>query len=292
MAIKKIAVVGAGIMGNGIAQVAASAGYEITLQSRRQETLDKAQASIKNSLGRMVKSGRIEESKADEIAGGIKTTQSVEEAVSGADFVIESVAENLELKQDLFAEMDKIAPAHTILATNTSQLSVTAVGSKTGRQDKIVGCHWFNPPPVMKLVEIVRAGQTSDETLEATVELCQSFGKETIVCKDTPGFVVNRLLLVQRAEALRMLNEGVASVEDIDRAIELGLNHPVGPFKLADMTGLDTATTNLTYISQALGDRFAPTEVIKNLVETGTLGRKTGRGFYDYASGQAAPIKD
>jgi 3-hydroxybutyryl-CoA dehydrogenase len=292
MAIKKIAIVGAGIMGNGIAQVAATAGYEVTLRSRGQATLDKAQASIKNSLARMVKSGRIEEAKADEIAKGIKTTQSLEEAISGADFVIESIAENLELKQDLFAEMDKICPPHTILASNTSQLSVTAVGSKTGRQDKIVGCHWFNPPPVMKLVEIVRAGKTSDETLQATVELCQAFGKETIVCKDTPGFVVNRLLLVQRAEALRMLDEGVASAEDIDRAIELGLNHPVGPFKLADMTGLDTALSNLTYISQSLGAWFQPTNVIKKLVEKGTLGRKTGRGFYDYSSGQPTPIKD
>jgi 3-hydroxybutyryl-CoA dehydrogenase len=292
MAIKKIAIVGAGIMGNGIAQVAATAGYEVTLRSRGQATLDKAQASIKNSLARMVKSGRIEEAKADEIAKGIKTTQSLEEAISGADFVIESIAENLELKQDLFAEMDKICPPHTILASNTSQLSVTAVGSKTGRQDKVVGCHWFNPPPVMKLVEIVRAGKTSDETLQATVELCQAFGKETIVCKDTPGFVVNRLLLVQRAEALRMLDEGVASAEDIDRAIELGLNHPVGPFKLADMTGLDTALSNLTYISQSLGAWFQPTNVIKKLVEKGTLGRKTGRGFYDYSSGQPTPIKD
>jgi 3-hydroxybutyryl-CoA dehydrogenase len=292
MAIKTIAIVGAGIMGNGIAQVAATAGYEVTLRSRGQATLDKAQASIKNSLARMVKSGRIEEAKADEIAKGIKTTQSLEEAISGADFVIESIAENLELKQDLFAEMDKICPPHTILASNTSQLSVTAVGSKTGRQDKIVGCHWFNPPPVMKLVEIVRAGKTSDETLQATVQLCQAFGKETIVCKDTPGFVVNRLLLVQRAEALRMLDEGVASAEDIDRAIELGLNHPVGPFKLADMTGLDTALSNLTYISQSLGAWFQPTNVIKKLVEKGTLGRKTGRGFYDYSSGQPTPIKD
>jgi 3-hydroxybutyryl-CoA dehydrogenase len=292
MAIKKIAIVGAGIMGNGIAQVAATAGYEVTLRSRGQATLDKAQASIKNSLARMVKSGRIEEAKADEIAKGIKTTQSLEEAISGADFVIESIAENLELKQDLFAEMDKICPPHTILASNTSQLSVTAVGSKTGRQDKVVGCHWFNPPPVMKLVEIVRAGKTSDETLQATVQLCQAFGKETIVCKDTPGFVVNRLLLVQRAEALRMLDEGVASAEDIDRAIELGLNHPVGPFKLADMTGLDTALSNLTYISQSLGAWFQPTNVIKKLVEKGTLGRKTGRGFYDYSSGQPTPIKD
>lgn len=292
MAIKKIAVVGAGIMGNGIAQVAATAGYEVTLRSRGQATLDKAQASIKNSLARMVKSGRIEEAKADEIAGGIKTTQSLEEAISNADFVIESIAENLELKQDLFAEMDKICPPHTILASNTSQLSVTGVGAKTGRQDKIVGCHWFNPPPVMKLVEVVRAAKTSDETLKATVELCQAFGKETIVCKDTPGFVVNRLLLVQRAEALRMLDEGVATAEDVDRAIELGLNHPVGPFKLADMTGLDTALSNLTYISQSLGAWFQPTDVIKKLVEKGTLGRKTGRGFYDYSSGQPTPIKD
>jgi 3-hydroxybutyryl-CoA dehydrogenase len=292
MAIERIAVIGAGIMGNGIAQVAASSGYKVTLRSREQATLDKALASIRNSLGRLVKSGRLEEAKADEIAASIKVTTSVEEAAADADYVFESVPEIMDLKQDLFVELDRVCKPHTILSTNTSQLSVGAIGSKTKRQDKVIGAHWFNPPAVMKLIEVVRAQHTSDETVQATLDLCRSFGKETAVCKDTQGFIVNRLLLAQRAEACRMLEEGVATVEEIDRAIELGLNHPMGPFKLADFAGLDTATRNLEGMTQAYGQCFAPAPAIKKLVEAGHLGRKNGRGFYDYSSGQPQPVKD
>src|SRR5712692_1530672 len=222
-------------MGNGIAQVAATAGYHVVMRARHQETLDKGIESIRGSLARMVKSGRIEQDKADQIVGGIRTTSSLEDAVSDADFVFESVPELLDVKQELFADLDRLCPPHTILSTNTSQLSVTAVGSTTKRPDKIIGAHWFNPPAVMKLIEVIRAEGTSDETVQAMLELCRSFGKETAVCKDTQGFIVNRLLLVQRAEACRMLEEGVATAEEIDRAIELGLNHPMGPFKLAEL---------------------------------------------------------
>jgi len=290
MAIKRIAVLGSGIMGNGIAQVAASAGYDVVMRSRQQETLDKGMQSIRNSLARLVKSSRIDQAKADQIAGSIKTMTSLDEAVSDVDFVFESVPELMDVKQELFEQLDRLCPPHAILSTNTSQLSVTAVGSKTKRQDKVIGAHWFNPPAVMKLIEVIRATNTSEETLKATVELCRSFGKETAVCKDTQGFIVNRLLLVQRAEACRMLEEGVAAAEEIDRAIELGLNHPMGPFKLADFAGLDTATRNLEGMTQAYGTCFKPSPAILKLVEEGQLGRKTGRGFYDYSSGEPKPV--
>jgi 3-hydroxybutyryl-CoA dehydrogenase len=290
--IKRIAVLGSGIMGNGIAQVAATAGYDVVMRSRHQETLDKGIQSIRGSLARMVKSERITQEKADQVVAGIRTTTSLEEAVKDADFVVESIPEILDMKQELFEELDRHCPPHTILSTNTSQLSVTAVGSRAKRQDKIVGAHWFNPPPVMRLIEVIRAGGTSDETVQTTVELCRSFGKETAVCKDTQGFIVNRLLLIQRAEACRMLEEGVATAEDIDRAIELGLNHPMGPFKLADFAGLDTATRNLEGMTQAYGDCFKPSSAILKLVEQGHLGRKSGRGFYDYSTGQPVPVKD
>jgi 3-hydroxybutyryl-CoA dehydrogenase len=286
MAVRKIAVIGAGLMGSGIAQVCASSGYETTMRDVEQGFIDRGMEGIRGSLARFVKSGRMEQARADEIAGGIRTTTSLQEAVSSADYVFEAVPEILELKQELFVELDKFAPAHAILASNTSQLSITSVGARTKRQDKVIGAHWFNPAPVMKLIELIRALDTSDETLDTTVELCRSFGKETVVCrKDAQGFIVNRMLLAQRAEAYRMLEEGIATVEELDRAIELGLNHPMGPFRLADLTGLDTGLHNLGYMADAYGERFLPTATIRNLVNAGHLGRKTGRGWYDYAEG-------
>lgn len=270
-------------MGSGIAQVVASSGLQVTMRDVEQAFIDRGLEGIRNSLARFVKSGRMEQARADEIAAGIRTTTSVEEAVADADYVFEAVPEILELKQELFIELDRLCPPETILATNTSQLSVTSIGAKTKRQDKIIGVHWFNPAPVMKLIEIIRALDTSDATLATTVELCRSFGKETVVCrKDSQGFIVNRMLLAQRAEAYRMLEEGIATVEEMDRAIELGLNHPMGPFKLADLTGLDTGLHNLEYMTEAYGDRFRPSPTIKNMVNAGHLGRKTGRGWYEY----------
>jgi 3-hydroxybutyryl-CoA dehydrogenase len=292
MAIQRVAVIGAGLMGSGIAQVVATGGLQVTMRDVEQAFLDRGMEGIRNSLARFVKSGRMEQSRADEIAGGIRTTMSVEEAVGDADYVFEAVPEILEMKQELFMELDRSCPSHTILASNTSQLSITSIGARTKRQDKVIGAHWFNPAPVMKLVEIIRALDTSDATLQATVDLCGSFGKEAVVCrKDAQGFIVNRVLLAQRAEAYRMLEEGVATVEEIDRAVELGLNHPMGPFKLADLTGLDTGLHNLDYMTEAYGDRFRPTATIRNLVNANHLGRKTGRGWYDYSSGEPTPGK-
>ncbi|HLG74095.1 MAG TPA: 3-hydroxyacyl-CoA dehydrogenase family protein [Chloroflexota bacterium] len=286
MAVERVAVIGAGLMGSGITQVVASSGLQVTMRDVEQSFIDRGMEGIRGSLARFVKSGRMEQARADEIAGGIRTTTSIEEAVSHADYVFEAVPEILELKQEVFVELDRLAPPHAILATNTSQLSVTSIGAKTKRQDKVIGAHWFNPAPVMKLIEIIRALDTSDETVQVTLDLCRSFGKETVLCnKDSQGFIVNRMLLAQRAEAYRMLEEGVATVEEMDRAIELGLNHPMGPFKLADLTGLDTGLHNLEYMTEAYGDRFRPTATIKNMVNAGHLGRKTGRGWYPYESG-------
>ncbi|MHB8619449.1 MAG: 3-hydroxyacyl-CoA dehydrogenase family protein [Chloroflexota bacterium] len=283
MKVSTVAVIGAGLMGNGIAQVAATAGCQVTLRDVEQRFLDRGMEMVRTSLARLARSGKLEEPEAERIAGAIKLTTSLEEAVGQADYVFEAVPEVLGLKQALFVEMDKLARPETILATNTSQLSPTAIGAKTGRQDRIIGTHWFNPAPIMRLIEVVRALNTSDQTLQTTLDLCRAFGKQTVVCrKDTEGFIVTRALLAQRAEAYRMLEEGVATVEEIDRALELGLNHPMGPFKLADFTGLDTGLRNLEYMAEAYGDRFRPTSTIRNMVNAGHLGKKTGRGFYDY----------
>jgi 3-hydroxybutyryl-CoA dehydrogenase len=283
VAVERVAVIGAGLMGSGITQVVAASGLQVVMRDVEQAFVDRGLEGIRGSLARFVKSGRIEQARADEILAGIRTTTSLEEAVGGADYVFEAVPEILELKQELFVELDRLAPAHAILASNTSQLSVTSIGAKTKRQDKVIGAHWFNPAPVMKLIEIIRALDTSDETVRITLELCRSFGKETVLCnKDSQGFIVNRMLLALRAEAYRMLEEGIATVEEMDRAIELGLNHPMGPFKLADLTGLDTGLHNLEYMTDAYGDRFRPTATIKNMVNAGHLGRKTGRGWYSY----------
>ncbi|MBV9120295.1 MAG: 3-hydroxyacyl-CoA dehydrogenase family protein, partial [Chloroflexi bacterium] len=215
MAIRKISVIGAGLMGNGIAQVAAMSGYDVTMRDVEQPFLDRGLDAIRTSLARFVKSGKLDQGRAGEIAAGIRTEVDLQTAVAEADCVIEAVPEILELKQQVFVELDRFAPAHCILATNTSQLSPTAIGSKTARQDKVIGTHWFNPAPVMRLIEVIRAVDTSDDTLDQTVEMCRSFGKEVIVCrKDTQGFIVNRALLAQRAEAYRMLEEGIASAED------------------------------------------------------------------------------
>ena len=288
MSIRRIAVIGAGLMGNGIAQVSATAGYEVTLRDLEPRLLDHGMSLLRNSLTRLARAGKLDQQQPEDIAGSIRLTTSLEEALRDADYVFEAVPEILELKQELFAEMDRLAPKAAILATNTSELSPTAIGSKTRRPERVIATHWFNPPPLMPLIEVVRAVGTSDVTLRTTLELCHALGKETVVCrKDSQGFIVNRALLAQRAEVLRMLEEGLGSVEEIDRAIELGLNHRMGPFKLADYVGLDTGLRNLEYMAAAHGERFKPSSSLRNLVNAGHFGRKAGRGFYDYREGAA-----
>jgi 3-hydroxybutyryl-CoA dehydrogenase len=269
-AIDTVAVLGAGTMGGGIAAVLLMHGLEVRLYDPSSEALEKARR-------RAVK-------RSDEavVAERLVLSTAVGEAAAGADYIIEAAPERLELKESLFRQLDDAAPAHAVLATNTSELSVTALAAVTRRPDKVIGMHWFNPPERMKLIEIVRAVQTSDETLRLTEGLSRRCGKETVVVKDVQGFVTTRALAALLGEAMRMLEEGVASAPDIDTAVKLGLNHPMGPLELADYVGLDTMLYISESMTEALGERFRATQTLRKLVEAGRLGRKSGRGFYDY----------
>ena len=282
MEVGKICVYGAGLMGHGIAQVVAAAGISVFLRDREQGFLDKAVANIQASLNKQVAKGKIPEAEATAILGRITPTQSDQEALEAADFVIEAVYEDLEVKRQLFSMMDRLAPAQAILASNTSQFSITAIAAATRRPDKVVGMHWFLPPVVMRLIEIVRGEDTSEPTVAAVRELAGRFGKETVVCKDRQGFITTRALVALAVECFRMLEEGVASKEDIDKAIRLGLNHPMGPLELSDFSGLELHVAAADALSRTYGERFLPTQTVRNLVRAGHYGRKTGRGVYDY----------
>lgn len=280
--IQMVAVLGSGTMGNGIAQVCATHGLNVRMQDVESSLLDRADAAIRKSLRRVAKKGVIEDGQVDEILGRISTTTNRDEAVEGVDLVIEAIPENLDLKQEVFADVDAKTPDHAILASNTSNFSITAIASATQRPDQVIGMHWFNPPPVMKLIEIVRGIDTSDETVSAIEAVSRWVGKETVVCKDAQGFITTRAVIALTCEALRMLEEGVATKEDIDKAVRLGLNHPMGPLELGDLTGLDTTLHVADAMSQTYGERFLPTNTLRNLVRAGHHGRKSGRGMYDY----------
>lgn len=290
MSIQCIAVIGAGAMGNGIAQVAATAGYDVVLRDMGQAPLDRALTSIRKSLERVVKAGKISQEACEAILARIKTTTALTDCAV-ADYVIEAIPERMDLKKALFAELDSLCPPHTILATNTSELSVTAIAAATKRPDRVVGMHWFNPPPVMKLIEIVRAVQTSDETIAITETISHKLGKETVVCKDAQGFITSRALCAMLAECYRIAEEGLASYEDIDKAIRLGLNHPMGPLELSDYLGMDVLVHAGEGLAEAFGDRFRMPQNVVKLVEAGHHGRKTGTGFYDYTTRDAGALK-
>ena len=280
--ISKVAVLGSGTMGNGIAQVCATSGLDVRMQDVEQSFLERGEAAIHKSLGRLVKSGKLDDGQVEQITGRITTTTDRDAAVDGVDLVIEAIPEDLDLKQEVFADLDAKTPDHTILASNTSNFSITAIASATQRPDRVIGMHWFNPAPVMKLIEIVRAIDTSDDTVAAIERVSEQLGKETVVCKDAQGFITTRAVIALTCEALRMLEEGVASKEDIDKAIRLGLNHPMGPLELGDLTGLDTTLHVADAMSETYGERFLPSNTLRNLVRAGHYGRKSGRGVYDY----------
>ena len=282
MEVKKVAVLGAGLMGNGIAQVAAATGYNVCMMDISDELVKKGMNRVQKSLQRFVKAGKLAEGDAEAIMNRISTDTSVAGAAKGADLVIEAIPENLELKKKVFAELDEVCDSHAILSSNTSELSITDIASATKRPDRVIGMHWFNPPPMMKLIEIVIGVDTSEETTAVIEKVSKKMGKETVRVKDAQGFVTSRVLGAHMMECMRVLEEGLATPEDIDKAIRLGLNYPMGPFELADYVGLDTLLFASEGLTEAFGDRFRAPQILRKQVEAGHLGRKTGRGFYDY----------
>jgi len=280
--VKTVAVIGAGIMGRGIAHVAALGGYRTILEDILPASLRKAESEIRSNLDKGVEMGKLEKSAADAAFSRIQLVGSVEEAAREADLVIEAVPEELDSKIEIFTLLDKICRPGIILASNTSSLSVTEIASVTYRPRKCLGMHFFNPVHKMKLLEVVRALETDDETIAAATEVGQRMGKEVVVIKESPGFITSRINAMIGNEAFYMLQEGIASAEDIDKALKLGLNHPMGPFELVDLVGLDTRLHILEYLHKSLGEKFRPAPLLVQHVKAGRLGRKTGRGVFDY----------
>jgi len=279
----KIVVIGAGVMGNGIAQVSATARYQVVLQDVSEVALDKALGLIKRSLERFVKKDKLSPAEAKEVLGRIALTQELPKAVENADYVIEAVPEILELKIRVIKEIDSIVPKHCIIGSNTSQYSITALAAATERPDRVIGVHFFNPPVMMRLIEVVKGLQTSEDTIQATLAIAAQMKKEVVMCKDSQGFITSRLINVLLAEAERILEEGIATAEDIDKACRLAFNHPMGPFELGDFSGLDTHLNVTKALEEAYGSQFKPTQTLRNNVSAGRLGRKSGRGYYNYS---------
>jgi 3-hydroxybutyryl-CoA dehydrogenase len=286
--IKTVAVIGAGIMGRGIAHAAALGGYRTILEDVLPASLRKAESEIRGDLEKAVELGKVPRSDADAALARIEFAGSVEDAARPADLVIEAVPEEIESKIEIFTLLDKICPPATILASNTSSLSITEIASVTYRPKQCLGMHFFNPVHKMKLLEVVRALETDDATLSAAVEVGRRMGKEVVVVKESPGFITSRINAMIGNEAFYMLQEGVASAADIDKAMKLGLNHPMGPFELVDLVGLDTRLHILEYLHRSLGDKFRPCPLLVQYVKAGRLGRKSGRGVYEYPQQKAA----
>jgi 3-hydroxybutyryl-CoA dehydrogenase len=280
--VNTIAVIGAGIMGRGIAHAAALGGYRTILEDLVPAALRKAEGEIRANLDKAVELGKVAPPDADAAFKRLEYAGSVEEAAREADLVIEAVPEELESKIEIFTLLDKICRPATILASNTSSLSVTEIAGVTYRAEKCVGMHFFNPVHKMKLIEIVRAKDTDDATLASAVEVGKRMGKEVVVIKESPGFVTSRINAMIGNEAFYMLEEGIASAADIDKALKLGLNHPMGPFELVDLVGLDTRLSILEYLHSTLGEKYRPAPLLVEYVKEGRLGRKAGRGVYEY----------
>ena len=279
---EQIAVIGAGQMGNGIAQVAASAGYEVLLVDIKQEFVDRGIATIEKSLGKLVAKERMTQQDADATLARIKTSTDRNDC-RDVDLVVEAVPEILDLKTSIFSELDQICQPNCILASNTSSISISTIANATQRPDKVIGMHFMNPVPIMKLVEIINGDKTSTETNAKVVEAAEKMGKTALSCNDSPGFVSNRILCPMLNEAILTLQEGVAEPEAIDGIMKLGMNHPIGPLALSDLIGLDTVLHIMNVLHEGLkDDKYAPADLLIQMVDEGKLGRKSGEGFYKY----------
>ena len=283
---KHIVVIGAGTMGNGIAHVFAQRGFEVSLVDVQQSALEKAMATIEKNLDRMLAKGTIDEALKHETIGRLQTNTELSAVASNADLIVEAATENLSVKLEIFKKMDALAPEHCVLATNTSSISITQMASVTQRPDKVIGMHFMNPVPVMKLVEVIRGYATTDEVCARIMELSKTLGKIPVEVNDYPGFVANRILMPMINEAISALFEGVAGVHEIDQVMKLGMAHPMGPLQLADFIGLDVCLSILRVLHNGYGQpKYAPCPLLVNMVMAGKLGVKSGEGFYDYSGG-------
>lgn len=284
MLIKQVTVIGSGVMGRGIAYVAAVGGYKVNLVDINEEAVNNAKKEIEVIIDKGVERNKLTAEQAGEVRENLTYSTSIAEAAKVSDLVIEAVPEIKEIKQSVFEQLEENAPEHCYFATNTSTMSPTEIGSYTKRPEKVIAMHFFNPVHKMPLVEIVRGLETSDETVEVVKEVSEKMGKETVVVNEFPGFVTSRISAMVGNEAFYMLQEGVGTPEEIDKAIKLGLNYPMGPFELGDLVGLDARLNNLKYLHQTLGEKFRPCPLLEKYVKAGRLGRKTGRGVYDYTN--------